>query len=450
VSTIVSTPPLRGEAALVASSPRGHRWRMLWLHGEPHRFAFTCGAVLLAIGALWWATVLTSSALGLTVRSGPPATQTHGLVMTFAFMPLFFAGFLANAGARWLGHPPMAASGMTFALALQSLGWLVFLFGANLPTRASAATTGGIGLLMATIGWTELWLRFVVLLRTSTRPDRVHAGLIVSAGGVGVLAMLAATVAVSSGDRPLEYAAVQLALWLFEGCTFAAAAHRMIPFLGGAAVPALDARRPQWLLEALAAIFVLEGLGAACEACVGQLPVFAQWTRILLEGVAGAALLALAVRWGFVQNLRIRLLAMLRLGVAWLGLAFVLFGLSHALSAATAGGVTLGAAPLHAYTMGFLGSTMFTMVTRFICGQARRTVVTDDFLWCVFWLIQATIVARVTGAIMASFGVPGASLAIAVAAIGWAIACTLWALRYVPWLAVPRRARPRRVERGKS
>jgi uncharacterized protein involved in response to NO len=95
--------------------------------------------------------------------------------------------------------------------------------------------------------------------------------------------------------------------------------------------------------------------------------------------------------------------------------------------------------------MGFLGSTMFTMVTRFICGQAGRTVVTDDFLWRVFWLIQATVVARVIGAVMASFGVPGAAPAIAVAAVAWAIACTLWASRYVPWLAAPRLARPQRA-----
>jgi len=441
LSAIVAAPSGLNEAAIVESAPPGHLWWLLWRHGAPHRFAFTCGAALLAITALWWAAILGGLATGMTVRSGLPLAQAHGLAMTFAFMPLFFAGFVANAGAKWLGHPPIVASSMTFPLVLQSAGWLVFLAGASLGAPVDAAATGGLGLLMATLGWTQLWLRFVALLRTSARPDRMHARLIALAGGAGTLAMLSAAVAVSTGNQPLERAAGQAGLWLFEGCTFAAAAHRMIPFLGSA-VPALALRRPQWLLEALAGTLVLEGVSAVCEALAGQLPATAQWIRVVVEGIAGVALLTLTVRWGFVQNLRIRLLAMLRLGVAWLGIAFVLFGLSHALYAATAGRVSLGVAPLHAYAMGFLGTVMITMVSRFICGYAGRTVVADNFLWRLFGLFQATTAARVIGALMASFALPGASIVIAMAALGWAVACTLWASRHVHWLAAPR------LERG--
>jgi uncharacterized protein involved in response to NO len=435
----------RDEAALLAEAPPGHRWWLLWRHGDPHRLAFTCGASLLAIAALWWATILWASAIGSPIRYGLPPTQTHALVMTFAFMPLFFAGFLASTGAKWLGRPPLAAAGLTFPLTLQPVGWLVVFVGASLPSWRHAGAAGCLGLAVVTLGWTLLWLRFVGLLRIGDGADRIHAGLIVLAGGVGALSMLAASIAVASGNQPLERGAIQLALWIFEGCTFAAAAHRMIPFLGNA-LPAFDSRRPRWVLEALAALFVLEGLTGACDALGGRLPAFAQWTRIALEATAGAALLAIAIRWGFVQSMRIRLLVMLRTGIAWLGLAFVLLGLSHALGTLTSGVMSLGAAPLHAYTMGFLGTTMLAMVARFICTHAGRTVVADGVLWRVFWLVQAAISARVAGGVMASFGLVGASLTIAVAALGWAVACTVWAARYVPWLAAPRANRPRRTD----
>ena len=60
--------------------------------------------------------------------------------------------------------------------------------------------------------------------------------------------------------------------------------------------------------------------------------------------VSGAVLLlGLALRWGLVQSLRIRLLAMLHIGFVWLGIAFALSALSHALIEDTALIVALGA-----------------------------------------------------------------------------------------------------------
>ena len=51
--------------------------------------------------------------------------------------------------------------------------------------------------------------------------------------------------------------------------------------------------------------------------------------RGLLELGAGGVILWLAVVWGLVQSLKIRLLAMLHLGFLWLGLSFVLAGVSQ-------------------------------------------------------------------------------------------------------------------------
>jgi uncharacterized protein involved in response to NO len=164
------------------------------------------------------------------------------------------------------------------------------------------------------------------------------------------------------------------------------------------------------------------------------------WWRALqaaLELPAGIGLLALAVRWGVVQSITVRLLAMLHLGFVWLGLAVVLSGISHALMAASGDNQSLGVAPLHAYTMGFLGSTLLSMVTRVTCGHSGRTLVADDFVWRVFWVLQLAVVVRVGAAVLAAAGGAGAGGLLALAAVGWCAVSVCWAGRYGRWYGLP-------------
>ena len=116
--------------------------------------------------------------------------------------------------------------------------------------------------------------------------------------------------------------------------------------------------------------------------------------RGVLEIGAGLVLLWLAVAWGLVQSLRIRLLAMLHLGFLWLGLALLLGGVSQLLAAFT-GQAVLPLAPLHALTMGCLGSLMLAMVTRVSCGHSGRPLVADNLVWSLFWLLQAAVLLRI-------------------------------------------------------
>ena len=163
----------------------------------------------------------------------------------------------------------------------------------------------------------------------------------------------------------------------------------------------------------------------------------ARATIALAELAAGACLVALAVRWGLLQSLRIRLLAMLHVGFTWLGLGLILSGVSRWLGAAADSTGVLGLAPLHAYTMGFLGSTMFAMVTRVSSGHGGRTVAADDFIWRLFWVLQLAIVSRVAASTIA--GPSSWSVALLVsAAVGWAGVSLAWSLRYGTWFGTPR------------
>ena len=76
-----------------------------------------------------------------------------------------------------------------------------------------------------------------------------------------------------------------------------------------------------------------------------------------LELPAGAAPW-LALRWGVLHSLKMRMLAMLHGGFVWLGIAYALSALSHALMALRRD-LSLGLAPMHALTMGCLGATLW-------------------------------------------------------------------------------------------
>ena len=149
--------------------------------------------------------------------------------------------------------------------------------------------------------------------------------------------------------------------------------------------------------------------------------------RGLLELVAGCIVLWLAVAWGLVQSLRIRLLGMLHIGFVWLGLSFVLGGASQLLGLAS-GAPVLGLGALHALSMGCLGSLMLAMVTRVSCGHSGRALVADNTVWGLFWGLQLATVLRISGALP---GAPGGL--ILVAALIWATVMAVWGVRYGSW-----------------
>lgn len=413
------------------------RWRFDRLFLAPHRLAFACGALLFMLSGVWWGLVTLLGSFGHGLPSHLPGGLVHSLLMGFGFMPFFFIGLLFTAGPKWLQRPPVDAGTLLPSLLPQVAGWLVFLLSVHARDPAFAQVVGAIGLVAVALGWTMAVLRFAVMVAASHVGDRLHATLIVVGGAVGSFALALAAAGVALGDVSLVRAAVQLGLWGFVGLIFATAAHRMVPFFSAAAVPSLDAWRPQWLLWVFVAVFALravvatgEALGVAHE--TWALPLAA------VELAAGLGCIALAVRWGLVQSLRIRLLAMLHIGFTWLGVALVLFGIAHALEATGGPALALGLGPMHAFTMGFLASTMLAMVTRVSCGHGGRVLAADGFIWRLFWLLQLAIVARLLGAVLMQVDGLWALALILAAALGWAVVCSAWGVRYGHWFGTPR------------
>lgn len=400
--------------AVVADSRAARPARLLFR--VPHRFFFLAGVATLAPASLWWTWVILARAWPALPppASAVPDTVLHALVMTCGFAPFFMFGFLFTAGPRWLGLPPLPSAAWL-------PGGLIAVSGALLLVPLQAAGAAPIALRVAAGVWAGGWLllldAFFRLIRASPVPDKVHATIVLVALAVGASSPLAFAFLGARAHGWIRGTAV--------GCflvpVFVTVCHRMIPFFTSGVAPFVTAFRPWWLLGVLAGAPVAHaGLEAAG---------LDGWTW-LVDLPAAAVTLWLAFRWGLVQSLRNRLLAMLHLGFVWYGLGFLLAGAGSL--AQLAGGAGLGLAPLHALTIGFAASLLLAMVTRVTCGHSGRTLAADAATWRLFQLLQFAALARV-----AAEALPGHAAYVA-AALAWSACFVAWSAKYAPVYWRPR------------
>lgn len=405
------------------------RWRFARLLSAAHRLGFAAAALLFAGSALWWLALLAARAAGVPLAWAVPPALAHGLLFTLGYPPLFMAGFLFSTGPHWLQLPQPPASVLRRPVALMLGGWLLAIVGFH-----AAAPLAAAGVAAAALGWARLVWRFVTLLRRSPAPNRLHPVVVCVAALVGVGALALAAAALAGGWWSALRAAVLLALWGFLAPTFAAASQRLVPFLDEA-LPALQARRPNLPLALLLVVLGLQAVAAVAAALGPQpWPAAARWLQAGFEALAAALVFVLVLRAALTQRLRIRTLAMLVAGLFWLGLAFALASVAHAGQALGGAAPALGLAPLHALTVGYLGSTLLALITRVSAGQTGRAVAVDARAWALWWTLQAAVALRL---LAAGWAPHGDALSLAAAAL-WAVVAVGWAWRYGGWLGRPR------------
>ena len=429
-------PSLQPQSAGLPSGSFGGRrsraagaWRWQRLLAAPHRVAFWGGSVVLAASALWWAAALLARAAGLALPWAVSPTVAHALLLGFGFLPLFMAGFMFTAGPRWLGLAEVPGRQLALPVAVMLGGWTVAVLGFHLSAPLAA-----LGVAAAAVGFALVTGLFGLMVLESPVADRDHAKLVLLGCAATVVAQWAAAVLLVLGQEAATRAAVHGALWALA-LVFVAVAHRMIPFFTEGALPAVRAWRPRALPGALALLVGLQAPFAVAEALNGgSLPAGPAALRAAIELPGGALLLWLSLRWGLRESLPVRLLAMLHLGFAWLGVAFTLGGVSHLLMALSEGTLSLGLAPLHAFTMGFLGSLLLAMASRVARGHSGRALQADNWTWMMFWVLQLAVLARVAAALWPQLGTGLTLLAVQF----WVGAVGAWALRHAPWFGQPR------------
>jgi uncharacterized protein involved in response to NO len=386
----------------------------------PHRLFFFAGVVQLLLASAWWAATLALRARGIPapLGDGLEVPVVHAFLMAYGFLPLFIFGFLFTAGPKWLG---VAAPGPREYLPAGLFACVAAL------TLGVAAQVGPAALAAACLlhlaAWIAVLARFVRMIGASPAEDRMHPMLAALALGIGALGLLAMAAYAATGWKPAARAMEAIGLWGFLVPVFCVVCHRMIPFFTGSVLPFVAPWRPGWTLAVLVGGSLAHGLLVP-----GPL---AAWTWVVDLPMAVAAA-TLAVRWGLAQSFANRLLSMLHVGFAWLGVTYLLHGTQSLLR--LLGIEALGLAPVHALTIGFLASTTLAMVSRVSCGHSGRTLAADKLTWAAFWTLQAAAMMRVGADVWR--GAHG-ELVLVSAAL-WLACFGAWAWRYLPVYWRPR------------
>jgi uncharacterized protein involved in response to NO len=424
---VIAVQGPNGKPSAEAIALQDKNWRARYLLLAPHRLGFFLAMTVLVAAGSWWSLVQLdrlTGALGLAYALSP--SLVHGAVMTFGFIPLFFSGFLFTAGPKWLDVPPLEIRQLLAPMLLQAGGWLLWLAAAHFHAGLALAA-----LLLALIGLAWVTGLFWGMICRSPAADRVHALTVGTACIVGCLSLAGLALSLMLDAHAVALACVFTGLWGFVLVVYLAVAHRMIPFFTSNALLRMNAWRPFWLLGLMLAVAAFEVVAAWIE--LGAPPAGeagAAWTlaRGLVELSAGGLLLWLALKWGFVKSLKNRLLAVLKIGFGWLGLALALGGVVQLLGWAQ-GTSVLSFGSMHALTMGCLASLMIAMVTRVSCGHSGRALVADSIAWSLFWLLQVATLLRIAAAAQSALA---GSLLLA-AALMWAAIMAVWGLRLGNW-----------------
>lgn len=399
-------------------------WQWSWLLAAPHRLGFFSAACVFAASALWWAAVMLARTMALPLPWAVVPGSAHASLMVLGFMPLFMVGFLFTAGPKWLALPEVDARTLKQPVSAVVAGWTLAL-----PGFHTGAPLVVLGLALVALGWSGLTWRFIGLIRISPAPDQLHARLVAAACTIGALGLWTSVWGFAADADLLVRSATQVALWGFVAPVFAVVSHRMLPFFTAAALPMLDAWRPDWLAWVMVLALWVQAPLAVADIWLWPQPAVVYALRALLEAAMAALLLYLAVRWGLLQSLRIRLLAMLHAAFLWLGLAFALNAVSHAMLALTQGQQSLGLAPTHALTMGYLGGSLLAMVTRVSSGHSGRPLAADNPVWLMYGLLHIAALARVAAALWPAATEP---LLLSAAAL-WAGVALGWSVRFGNW-----------------
>lgn len=416
---------------ITASSPAPTKgpWRLATLMSAPHRLAFASGSLMLIALSLWWFAVLTARAFSVPIFWSVPMPIAHAIALSFGFLPLFFVGFLFTAGPKWLFAPATTAREIVWSTASYLVAFILFL----VMTHANA-TAAIAAITVAAMAWTVICYRFKRLFDSATADDRTHARWVFAGILFGAVALWTVVIGLAKQDYMLTRLATQGGIWLCMALVYVVVAHRMIPFFTANVVASLSAWRPMWVLYGFNTIVIAEFAFAALDVWFWPMPSALRITQAIFDGIFAVLILGLALRWGLMQSLRARLLAMLHVGFLWFGIALTLFAVSRILLLVSDGAQSLGLAPMHALTMGFMGATLVAMATRVTAGHSGRRLVADDFVWRLFWLQQLSTVLRIVAAVW-----PNVSQWLTpFAASLWATATVLWAARHLYWYGLPR------------
>lgn len=390
---------------------------------SPHRPFFLAGVVQFIITMLIWLCVL----CGWYIPHAPAPTLTvfgtavHAFLMLFGLMPFFVFGFALTAFPRWVGTPQASARRFAGIAICMALGVSIFYLG-----LFTSRTLAIIGALLLAIGWGAGSFTLFQHFAKSERPGRKFALFPMSCIAAGDVGLLLYVLWLIFPDTPLMEISIDVGTWLFLVPLIVAVSYRMIPFFSSRVLDNYPIVKPGWTLPAALICVVVHCL----------LAITGQHELTFISDIPLTAIAAWhSWHWNLRRSLRVPLLAVLHISFAWLTIAMALYSLSSLLLL-FGSDVSLGTAPLHALTIGFIGSMVIAMATRVNLGHSGRPLVAGRVALFAFGLVQITAIVRVLADCPPLDGARTTLLLLA--AVIWLIGILPWSLQNGQYAVMPR------------
>jgi uncharacterized protein involved in response to NO len=357
---------------------------------------FLLAALWAAIGVPLW---LAAYAHGYAWGGPLPEIYWHGHEMVFGYGLAAVAGFLLTAIPNWTGRLPVS--------------------GAPLGALAGLWLAGRIA------GFTPAaWIDLLFPLALIT----VVARELIAGRNWRNLPMLAALGALFAADLLVHFGSPALGIRLGLGVLLA-----LIALVGGRIVPSFTRNwlarmrpevpppAPMSRFDLVCLVATLAGLGAW---------VIADGSRIsqVLEAAGGAAAALRLARWRGLSAAREPLLLVLHAGYAWLAFGLLLSGLNGLFEWLPP------SAPLHALSVGAVGTMTLAVMTRASLGHSGRPLAIGAGTVTIYLLVSLAALLRVLSSLSTH-----ALLVTSLAGLAWAGAFALFTLLYGPLLVGTKR-----------
>lgn len=384
----------------------------------PHRVMFFSGALQIVAVMLWWLIDMASR----YVLAGHPITwsimpnDVHAYLMVFSLFPSFIFGFILTTFPRWMGGKEIPVSRYVTSFVLLLSGNVIFYIG--LVTHQSILQ---LAVASTLAGWAVSFYALLRVVLDTPPSDKTNSIVILVSLALGWSGLAEFFVWLLNGNRQLLQLALLSGIWLFLVPLFVSVGHRMIPFFTMSALPQFQITRPNWPWWVLLAGSVVHTMLILYDA-----------NTLLWVSDAPMMMAAfyLSYSWGFINSFKNPLLAILHVGVAWLGIAMLLFTVQSAMQFYSHNTIFIfGLAPLHALTIGCFGSLVIGMGTRVTLGHSGLPFIVDTALKLMFVGIQTDAILRVLADILPQ---QFSSVLYLAAALVWLACFTPWVWRYLP------------------
>lgn len=381
----------------------------------PHRLYFFAGAIQGVLAIAWWIYDLAARYTNLFAAANWSITSVwaHAFLMIYGFFPFFIFGFLMTAAPNWVNGEKVKRAHYVPGFLFMAAGIVMFY---------PALLVGKLMLVISDVMYLAGWLisagALLNIIVASPAGDKGHAFIVIGNVFIGWLGALFYLAWLLGGNQAWLQCAVVIGIWFFLLPIFLSVSHRMIPFFSSTALPNYEPRRPYPpLFILLGGMIIHAGLKLAGE------------DRYLWLIDLPMAIVAfyLSWLWKFGRSFSVRLLAMLHIGFAWLGLALTLYAVQSCIDFAS-GRNLLGMAPLHALTIGYFSSMVLAMVTRVTLGHSGHLPRADRTAWFLFLGFQFAAIARILG----DLPFTGSSRFYLIAGTIWLACFALWDVKHLP------------------